>query len=92
MTHAGQNNEVAFKWKFNEYSYYNSLADAVGAKGKQMIGIQYTDMNVDVNYEVQMVDLNALVSAVGGALGLFLGFSIIDSLLYFYSFLLRREL
>ena len=56
--------------------------------GSQLIQIDYID-TVDVNYEVQMVDFNSFVSNVGGALGLFLGFSIIDTLLYFYDHIFR---
>ena len=80
---------MAFEWKTSEYSYYNLPDNSVRTLGKQRIMIEYADMNVDINHEVRMVDFNTFVSSVGGAMGLFLGFSIIDSLLYFYSHIFR---
>ena len=83
-------NNVAFRWETTEHSYY-SLPDYKVQRepGKQLIVIEYTNMNVDINHEVMMVDFNTFVSNVGGALGLFLGFSIIDMLLYFYNRIFR---
>ena len=91
VIYPGLENEVAFHWKFNEYSYYNSLADTAGGQGKQHIGIQYADTTVDINYDAKMVEFNDLVSAVGGALGLFLGFSMIDTFLYFFNVIINLK-
>ena len=49
-------------------------------------------MDVEVETEVVLVDLNDFVSASGGALGLFLGFSIIDTLFYMYDFIYKKML
>ena len=54
-----------------------------------MVTLEYIDMSVDINQEIAMVDFNVFVSSVGGALGLFLGFSIIDSVTYLYKYLAR---
>ena len=51
------------------------------------ITLEFSTMAVSVSTEVPLVDLVTFVSGVGGAMGLFLGFSIIDALLYTYDFL-----
>ena len=51
------------------------------------ITLEFSTMAVSVSTEVPLVDLVTFVSGVGGAMGLFLGFSIIDALLYTYNFL-----
>ena len=89
LTILGEDNDVTFQWKTTEYNYFsmpNFVVDPSEAPtpGKQLIIIEYIDMVVDINYEVQMVDINTFISNIGGALGLFLGFSIIDFLIYFY--------
>ena len=72
-----------------ELNYYNIDYEEFNHElGKQKIWIQYTDNIVDIESRVKMVDFNTFVSGVGGALGLFLGFSIIDSLLYLYNIIL----
>ena len=86
---SGIENDVEFKWKTSSYIYYNipdypSVLE-MPAQGTQLIRIEYTDMKVDINSEVNMVDFNTFISGVGGALGLFLGFSIIDTLIYFFT-------
>ena len=53
-------------------------------KGTHIILVEYPNMNVDIRNHVPLVDFNAFISAVGGGLGLFLGFSIIETLLYIY--------
>ena len=58
--------------------------------GKQLIAIEYTDTIVDIHSQVVMIDFNTFVSGVGGALGLFLGFSMIDSLLYLYNIVVSK--
>ena len=87
----GMENKVAFEWKITGYSY-EDLPDVLEdnmSPGTHLIVFEYTSMNVDINREVRMVDFNTFVSGVGGALGLFLGFSIIDTLLYFYNSIFR---
>ena len=36
---------------------------------------------VDLYTEIRLYDLNAITAAVGGSLGLFLGFSVLDSII-----------
>ena len=69
-----------------ENSYYDSInMDLVnGSIGKQIIAIQYTDIKEKVHSQVDMVDFNTFVNGIGGELGLFLGFSIIDSFLFLF--------
>ena len=55
-----------------------------------MVNFEYQTMNIEVESEVILVDINDFVSATGGALGLFLGFSIIDSLFYLYDFIFKN--
>ena len=78
--------------KTTEYSYYDrpDLADPP-KPGRQAIMVEYIDMTVDIGYEVRMVDISTFVSSVGGALGLFLGFSIIDTLLYLYKHIFKMN-
>ena len=44
-------------------------------KDKSSIAVYYKNMDIEVSEEVLLYDFNALVAAVGGSLGLFLGFS-----------------
>ena len=48
-------------------------------------------MEVSISTEVPLVDLDTFISGVGGALGLFLGFSIIDTLLALYSYFFTKS-
>ena len=41
----------------------------------------HASTNVDLYTEIRLYDFNAIVAAVGGSLGLFLGFSVLDSIL-----------
>ena len=75
---------MTYEWTSKEYSYYD-MPLFINSTKEQWIVIEYQDMKVEVHDEVSMVDFNTFVSNVGGALGLFLGFSIIDTLLYIYS-------
>ena len=76
---------MTYEWVNKEYSYYDTPFFKKSMKNEQLMIIEYEDMSVEIHDEVSMVDLNTFVSNVGGALGLFLGFSIIDSLIYIYS-------
>ena len=52
--------------------------------------LMFSTMNVAVNREEALVDLSAFVSGVGGALGLFLGFSIIETSLILFNICLAH--
>ena len=45
------------------------------------IWYMHADTKVDLYTEIRLYDYNAIISAVGGSLGLFLGFSVLDSIL-----------
>ena len=76
---------IAIHWisQFDKYSWPGQKY----GYGKHMLRIEYESMNVKIRSEVPMVDFNTFVSAVGGSLGLFLGFSLIGSLFYVYNFI-----
>ena len=78
-------NDVRFKWDDRKIDPKSNPLPKV--KEASIISLFYQTMNVDVESEVVLVDLNDFVSATGGALGLFLGFSIIDTLFYVYDFI-----
>ncbi len=46
--------------------------------GSTSLTIEFASMDVEVREELLIFDFNAIVSAVGGSLGLFLGFSFYD--------------
>ena len=64
---------------------YNSVE---ASPGRHTVLINY-DMEIKILTEIPQVDFWAFVSAVGGSLGLFLGFSIIDTMLCAYKYLLK---
>jgi hypothetical protein len=41
--------------------------------------IAYSDTGVPIHQEVLLYDFNAIIAAVGGSLGLFIGFSVFDT-------------
>ena len=77
-------NNITFEWRIKNYDYFS---DPGGKGGTQVLFIEYPKMEVKIESKVPMVDLNAFISSVGGSLGLFLGFSIIDTLFFFYKFI-----
>ena len=64
---------------------YNSVE---ASPGRHTVLINY-DMDIKILTEIPQVDFWAFVSAVGGSLGLFLGFSIIDTMLFVYKYVLK---
>ena len=44
------------------------------------IWYMHASTKVDLYTEIRLYDFNAIVAAVGGSLGLFLGFSVLDSI------------
>ena len=58
-------------------------------RGSHQIYINYPDMKVNIRYLVPLVDFDVFTRAARDGLGLFLGFSIIDTLLYLYNFIFR---
>ena len=81
----GLKNDVRFKWDDREF---DPLSNPYAKEDNDtVVSFEYQTMNVEVETEVVLVDLNDFVSASGGSLGLFLGFSIIDTLFYVYDFI-----
>ena len=88
---AGIKNDVTFQWTSVEYDYFSYPFEEMGiTRGSHLIYVNYPNMEVKIENDVPFVDFNCFISSVGGALGLFLGFSIIDTLTYLYDFLLWR--
>ena len=83
---AGMKNDVQFDWVFESYDY---LTFQRLSPGDHLMILFYSKIEVALNSEVPFVDTNAFVGAIGGGLGLFLGFSMIDTLLYIYKFVLK---
>ena len=50
------------------------------------IFIRFSTLDVSIDQEAPLVDFDTFLSGVGGGLGLFLGFSIIDTLLFLYQY------
>ena len=81
----GIQEEVTFDWNFRSYKYHNfepARYEEFGTYHALWVG--YPRLDVKITSQSYRVDLNSFVSAVGGGLGLFLGFSIIDTLFYLY--------
>ena len=81
-------NDVRFKYDDKEVDPYSNPYYKVGVD--YVVNFEFPTMNIEVESEVTLVDVNDFVSATGGALGLFLGFSIIDTLFYMYDFIWRK--
>ena len=59
-------------------------------KDKSNIAVYYKNMEIDITEEVLLFDFSAIVAAVGGSMGLFLGFSCYSLALDFCTVLQRR--
>ena len=66
---------------------YRSVGE-FASPGRHTVMINH-NMDIKILTEIPQVDFWAFVSAVGGSLGLFLGFSIIDTMLCAYKYLLK---
>ena len=79
---------VEFKYKTRSHGRYQDwyyfIHPDYPEKKLAHIELMYSSTKVAVNTEVPLVDLGAFISGVGGALGLFLGFSIIDTALILF--------
>ena len=80
---SGLRNEVEFKFSDKTFNSFESASPR-----RHTVLINY-NMEIKILTEVPQVDFWAFVSAVGGSLGLFLGFSIIDTMLCAYKYLLK---
>ena len=86
----GMRSGVEFKYLVNTFGRYQSWFYFTDPRFREPkladIWLRFRTTNVAINTEVPLVDLDAFINGVGGALGLFLGFSIIDSLMVVYSY------
>ena len=56
-----------------------------------IIWYMHGSSDIDVYTEIRLYDFAAIVAAVGGSLGLFLGFSCLDSILIFINWIFSKE-
>ena len=47
--------------------------------------------DIDIFTEIRLYDFAAIIAAVGGSLGLFLGFSCLDSILIFFNWIFPQD-
>ena len=80
-------NDVTFQWSFHNFDYDSH--PTIRPPGTHRIYVEYSNRDVNIENQVPLVDFNAFVSAVGGAMGLFLGFSIIDTMTFIYQVMFR---
>ena len=85
---SGMKNDISFVWE--DHAVDPKSNPLPKATENTVIRLAYQTMEVQVYSDVFLVDLNAFVSATGGALGLFLGFSIIDTLFYIYDYIGKK--
>ena len=73
------------RYEFNnlEASYKDNLGDS------HIVWFGFPSLDVKIDAQKQLVDFNSFVNAIGGGLGLFLGFSLIDTLFHVYQFSLK---
>ena len=88
---SGIKNDARFKWEDREIDAKSNPYEKLH-EGDFVVNIEYQGMDVEVETEVVLVAFNDFVSATGGALGLFLGFSIIDTLFYLYDIIHKKML
>ena len=83
----GMKHDVEFSWLHKAYSIQSGST----TNNSHSIWLEYTSTDVEVEYQVPVVDTPAFISAIGGGLGLYLGFSIIDTLFYIYKWIFTRS-
>ena len=83
-------NDARFKWEDRDISPKSNPYQKLEGVGDFVINSEFQNMNIEVETEVVWVDFNDFVSGTGGAMGLFLGFSIIDTLFYLYDYIYKR--
>ena len=79
----GIHNNVAFRWSGKTYDYHSH--PSFRNRGSHRLHLEYPSMEVNIESQVPLVDFNGFISSVGGSLGLFLGFSIIDTMLFSFN-------
>ena len=57
---------------------------------RTMLFFNYPSMDVEVSQKVKILDASSFISAVGGNLGLFIGFSFLDTLFAAYKWFCTR--
>ena len=60
------------------------------AYNQTLIWYMHGSQDIDVFTEIRLYDFSAIVAAVGGSLGLFLGFSCLDTILLFLNFIFTQ--
>ena len=63
----------------------NSLSNST------LIWYMHGSSDIDIFTEIRLYDFAAIIAAVGGSLGLFLGFSCLDSILIFFNWIFPQD-
>ena len=82
-------NDVIFKRDDMEIDLYSNPYKK--ARTDFSVSFEYQTHNIEVESEVVLVEFNDFVSSVGGALGLFLGFSLIDTIFYVFDYICKKH-
>ena len=56
-----------------------------------LIWYMHGSSDIDIFTEIRLYDFAAIIAAVGGSLGLFLGFSCLDSILIFFNWIFPQD-
>ncbi len=80
LTCLEQCQHVSYKVAMKETDMYSGKNLLTGKDEAKLIFFYYIDTSVVVSKEVQLMTFNGFVSAFGGSLGLFLGFSCLSTL------------
>ena len=75
---------------YNKDAFYNSGLDYRSRKNVGNVWMKLLSDTVEVHQEIEVYDLSSIVGSVGGSLGLFVGFSVLQCLLDCYDKLERK--
>ena len=76
---------------FDHRSAINFMRKERGVANTTLLSITYVKpMRESISHEADLVDIDTFISYCGGGLGLFLGFSLVDTLLFVSDLVLNR--
>ena len=97
-TFAGLKTDVKIKWSQRSYDH-NSTINFIGRKfspnrdnkSTTIVSLSYVKpLRQSISQEAPFVDGDTFISYCGGGLGLFLGFSLVDTLLFISDYILNQ--
>lgn len=82
LLRANSQRDCAVSCRVDEYSYHDrSTPYAIEGEGFSKFFMYFNQIEVEFSREHRLYDLNNIVAAVGGSMGLFLGFSFFETVL-----------